>query len=377
MSDPTTLTIPEAHREITGWNADLNTYACIRCDWRGLVPRGAAPTRCPNCYLQPLTALEDGMSEMPYPYPPELVVPFRATEADLARAIGEFSAGIPYPPEGLTAEHLRKRLAPVFLPMWLVDAKTQAYWQTEAGFDYKVVSHQETYQQNFNRWATQEVQEDRIRWERRVGRLRRTYHNVNVPALEEADRLAQQIGEFDLTGAKPYQASLIRRACVRLPDRSPEESWNDAAQVFEKIAAEECRDACGAGHLRQFRWKANFDNLNWTLMLLPAYTAYYLDDENHPHPVMIHGQTGKISGPRRASLKRAWQTSLIFLIVGLLLFLVGGAAALLGGSYPTLHALSTLAMAAGLLSVAATVLPLASAWGFNRQQVLQERANKR
>jgi hypothetical protein len=354
-----------------GWEAGLEVALCERCQWRFLAPAGQAQTTCPHCHQQPLTLLPGGLPEMPHPYPPELVLPFRLAGTDLKIAIDQFSRGIPFTPPDLNPRSLQERLAPVCLPEWLVDASVSACWQAEAGFDYQVVSHQEFYSQDAARWQTREVQEDRIRWEKRVGRLDRAYQNISAPALEDAPRLKDSLGAFELAGAQPYRPEHLAGAYVRLPDLPPAEAWKEAVDSFQNTAAEECRQACAAGRLRQFAWKAEFQQINWTLMLMPAYTSYYLDDAGRPQPVLIHGQTGRVTGARRASMQRARGTSLALLLGGIILFLVGLILDGLPGPV-FLAGISLLLMLAGIAGVVGSAAAYATAWDFNRKEDLRQ-----
>lgn len=347
------------------WGTDLQMVICERCDWRYLQPAGSQPARCPHCFQAALAPLEDG--DLPE-CKPELVLPFTAASQAIDGAIRQFAEGIPYAPEGLRYDALRERLYPVYLPMWLVDAQVEAAWQAEAGFNYQVVSHQEQYNQNRGGWNTREVNENRIRWEPRLGRLGRSYHNVSAPALEEARTINQQLGEFDLSQPQHYRPERIAQASVRLPDRQPGDAWTDAAASFQSIGAEEVKQACAADHIRQFRWTATFTQLNWTLLLLPTFTTYYLDDEGRPQQVMIHGQTGRVTGSRRASMRRAQRASLIFLLVGFTISLLALIMGALSPMIPVLAPFAILGLVIGLPCSLAALVPIAVAWDFNRKQ---------
>ena len=126
-----------------------------------------------------------------------------------------------------------------------------------------------------------------MRWEPRLGRLARRYQNVAAPALEEHQQLKEALGKFDLAAARPYQVNVISQAFLRLPDRPQQDAWNEAQLALQNTAAEERRQAAKADHLRQFAWQPEFENQNWTLLLMPLYTSFYLDDERQPQPVWI------------------------------------------------------------------------------------------
>ncbi len=370
MSAATQPTPPDlGESPLSGWAEGLELVICEHCGWRCLRPAGEKPRACPHCCHKTLTAAPETLSEAPYPYPPELVVPFSAPEDRLEETIRQFARGIPYAPADLSYASMRARLLPVYLPQWLVDSRVRAYWQAEAGFNYEVISHQEKYEETIGgSWKTQQVREQRIRWEPRVGRLDRVYQNVTAPAVEQAQALRQQLGDFHTQSCQGYRPGAPLEGWVRLPDRSPQDAWSDAAAEFSRWAAGECQQAAGADHLRQFKWKASFSNLNWTLMLLPVYTTYYLDDDNQPQPILIHGQSGAVTGQRRSSMKRAQQTALVLLMIGLILSVLGLLLGALSPLMPLFAPFSAVALVAGLPAVLSALIPIGIAWDFNRRQ---------
>jgi hypothetical protein len=355
--------------DLAAWGATLDAAVCEQCDWRFLLPAGSPPQRCPNCFQTSLTPLASEVNQLPYTNVPELVIPPTVDPETIDQNIRVFARGIPFAPTDLTPQHLSQRLRRLFLPMWLVDSQVTATWQAEAGFDYQVVSHQERYSQNQGQWQTNEVTETRIRWEPRLGRLARTYHNRQAPALEEEAELARRLGAYEVTNSQPYSARLLSQTFVRLPDRSTEDAWSDAEPAFQAAAREECRVAAAADHLRDFRWSPAFQNLHWTQLLRPAYTTYYLDDDRQPQPVLINGQTGRTSGRRRSSMKRAQRTSLYLLGAAGFIFILSLILALIAYFFePSLLIGVFIGVALFLLTGMAAVVPVFIAWNFNRQQ---------
>lgn len=354
--------------EPTGaWGLPLEGALCPHCDWRYFLPEGALPLRCPHCWRADLVPLAEP-SQLPYNYPPELVVPFSLKVDAAAARIAAFAKGIPFAPEDLNPQTLRRRVQRLFVPQWLVDGDVTALWEAEAGFDYEVVSHQDRYADGSG-WSTREVRETRVRWEPRVGRLARTYANVIAPALDAEAALKQRVGAYS-GAAQPYAPARIDGMLVRLPDRAPGAAWSDAAPAFHAVAAEECRQACEADHIRQFRWSPEYGALTWTLRLLPVYATYYLDDEGHPCPVLLNGQTGQISGLRRGSMQRAQRWSLIIVAVAAVLFVLSLIAGLIGIAVPPLLVLAgiggLIALGVGLCAL----IPIVRVWQFNRKTQL-------
>jgi hypothetical protein len=359
------------------WGTDLTRLVCERCDWTFLAPASLATGNCPHCHQTGLTPLNISAAEQPSPAPiqtalelaaPELALPFSLTPTALEGSIHNFAKEIPYAPDDLNPHQLRSRLQALYLPMWLVDAEVQATWQAEAGFNYQVVSHQEKFEENRGGWSTRQVNETKTRWEPRLGRLQRSYQNISAPALEEHSHIQAQLGPFELSQAQPYQAQTITEAMLRLPDRTSQDAWPDAKPAFQQAAVEECRQAAAADYLRHFSWQAEFHKQNWTLLLLPVYTTYYLDDENKPQPVLLHGQSGKISALRRGSLKRAQRTTITLLVIAVVLFLISLAVCTASIFLPPALAIGVLGIVAALLVGLGALIPVVTVWWFNRSQ---------
>ncbi len=348
------------------WGVSLVPFLCPHCDRRFLMRDDDVDTRCPHCFEAALTRI-DG-EDVPFLdlALPERVVPFEVGDDQIASTIERFAGTIPFAPEDLSSTTLLSRMKKLYLPHWLVDREVAALWGAEVGFDYEVVSHQERYADGQG-WQTREVTEDRIRWEPRVGRMRRRYENVPVSALKDTGVLKTLEG-YAFSRARSYAPADAQGCAVRLPDRSPEAAWPDAIPRFRARAASECQRAAGAQHIRGFGWSVNFGAPYWTLLLLPALTAYYLDDEDEVQTVWINGQSGEIHGRRRASMKRAWRRAGIIAAVAGVVFVLSLILGAVGLVVPPLLALAAVGAVLALVIGMGASIPVLRAWGFNRQQ---------
>jgi hypothetical protein len=350
----------------SSWGINLKAAICENCDWRYLLPAELQPPTCPHCFQTPLTLLEEQSQDTAGNHPPELIIPFSVSPEHLNRNIQQFAGGIWFAPADLKAQNLQSRLQPLYLPMWLVDSQAQATWQAEAGFNYEAVSHRDSFDDKRGGWHSQQITETRIRWEPRVGRLTRDYHNIAAPALEEHFELARRLGQYNLEAGRPYQSQKVGQALVRLPNRTPTDAWPDVVPAFQTAAGEECRRAAAADHIRDFRWAAEYHHQNWTLLLLPLYTTYYLDDDNRPQPVLIHGQSGQPSGPKRASLRRARRVALIITAVAAIIFMLSLMVAGISLFMPPLFIVAGLGVALAIMVGLLAVAPPIIAWQINR-----------
>jgi len=338
----------------------MPTYLCSTCDWT--YQTNTPPQRCPHCWIGGLSLVEEtAFASLPV----EMLIPFNVSASTLDTKIESFAKGIPSAPKDLNPDNLRKRLQAIYLPMYLVDADVQATWQGEAGFNYEVVSHRENY--GGQGWKTQQVKETRIRWEPRVGRLKRTYNNIPAPALEEHAQLIRQLGEYNLTSAQLYADQKdIQPAIIRLPSRSTADAWSDTIPGFLQAASNECAQAGQSDHFREFRWQAEFADQNWTQLHLPVYATYYLDDENRPQPVLINGQTGYLYGKRRASMKRAQITALWILLTAAVVFGISVVLSILGVVVPPILVIGGIGVFVSFAIALSAIYPVFRAWQFNK-----------
>jgi len=366
MTENLELRVPANEAAAPSWGTQMDVWVCENCDWRFLLPTDSSAQTCPHCYQIELSLVANPAEVLDENMPPERVIPFQISSQQLFQAIESFGTGIPFAPADLNPANLSNRIRQIYLPMWLVDIDVQASWQAEAGFEYEVVSHQDRY--DGVGWDSQQVKEVRTRWEPRLGNLQRSYANQAAPATQDAPRLKGALGDFDLGASEAYDPEKIASGLVRLPDRTTQDAWNEAALAVQRSAAEECRLACRADHIRQFQWKAEYPAQNWTLCLLPVISTYYVDDAQARQPVLIHGRTGKIHGVRRASQQRAQKLSVILLLIALGIFALSLVLLALGVAAPFLFPAGIIGMFAALLTGLGAIGPIAAAAWFNRQQ---------
>lgn len=352
---------------LSNWGQELALAGCERCDWVYLLPPEKLPLTCPHCGQAELAAMDETAGQSVaerhspiYTHPPELLLPFTTPPTALESQLKQFANGIWLAPKDLSVPHLLSRLQPIYMPMWLVDAEVQAQWQAEVGFDYQVVSHRE---KNVNgRWHSQEVKKTKVRWEPRVGTLNCRYDNTAAPALDDHGDMMKRLVRYDHTQSQPYQP--VNDALVRLPNRRPQDAWSEAAAALHTLAGDDCCRAANGDHVRDFKWSANFNNQNWTQLLLPLYTTYYLDDEGTPQIILVNGQTGILNGRKRASMKRAFQLGTVVAVIAAVLFIVGLGLTFVndGGIVGVGRQLITLSFFGILLAFS----PIAFAWHFNQ-----------
>jgi hypothetical protein len=300
------------------------------------------------------------------PEPPELLIPFQQSSANLRAIIDRFVKPVWLRPDDFNPNNLVQRLTPIYWPMWLVDADLSGDWQAEMGYDYQVKSSQESFAQGG--WKTHELVETRIRWEPRLGQLTRHYDNAAAPALNDGNAITTRIGETSREPAVSFSPAALSQAAIRIPDLHPENAWPLAQTALQQAAAEECRQAAQAQHVRNYAIHAAYAKLHWTQLLQPMYATYYLDDQGQPQVVLVNGQSGAIGGPRRASQRKGCLFSGFGLGASAFLLLVYILLVLAGRSISTLGSLAVMAICLALGLAVLAVILAAWPWSWNRAQ---------
>lgn len=343
------------------WGAPLMAVHCPFCDQAHLVPEDAAPQRCPFCCQGPVAPQPAYLRDEP----PEQAVPYRVSEQRLEGIFEQWVRGKWFRPDEMEPRTLAQRARRYLIPLWLVDGRVEASWRADVGFDYQVVSSQDSYSERSG-WSSQEVKETRVRWEPRLGHLNRRYDNLPVPALEDHRPLMARLGAFDLDERRPYQPEDVQGAAVRIPTLDPEAAWPGAETAFAHAAQEECRRAAGADHIRDFAMEAQYHDLNWSQLLLPAYVTWYRDGDR-VWPLLVNGQSGKVSGVRRVSARKANSAALIMGLVALVILSIGSILALLGLVLPPAAVVGGVLIVAAILLGLAAPVPALWAWIANRR----------
>lgn len=341
----------------------LHPVGCPKCSRAWLVPTGGAGTTCPGCgvgKVAPQPAVVRAAE-------PELIVPFGASKDDLVPALRKFAGSFWFRARDLNADNLARRAIAVWWPVWLVDATCIGRFNAEVGFDYAVKSSDEVLENGS--WRTKEVMRTKIRWEPRLGGAVRHYDNVPAEALTEHDALWKAVGAYDYRRAIPYTNAKLADAWVRLPDRSPDEAWPDAEAGFVKRLTRDVQRAVTAEHARGVTVAGDYENVNFTWMLLPMYATWYTDDGGTRRVVLFHGETAQAYGPKMASVMKGllWGGIIALLATGVLV--VAALVGLIGLAVVPLLVVALLIACVGGAMYLVALWPPLHAWSRNRREL--------
>ncbi len=345
------------------WRLPLQPAGCPVCKQVHLVFSEQQNIICPACSQAQLLAQSAWLT----PSAPELVVPFSQTlSSQIPAILDKFVGEVRFKADDFSVETLRQRLRPLYWTQWLVDSEVIGHWKAESGYDYQVKSSQEFYRNNT--WQTRELLEGRVRWEIRLGQIKRLYQNISVPAFSQHQQRRSLIGDYDLRQAAPYHPESIGQAVIQAPDLQTQEVWSNAQSGIKQRAGLDVQQASQAEHIRNFSLEADYESLNWTQLLLPLYSTYYRDDNGQTHTILINGQNGQIGGVRMASQRKGWQWAAILAAISVAALILAALCLFLGAVIPPVTLLGTLLVFVAIAFGATAIFPAVAPWQWNRSQ---------
>ena len=347
----------------TLWESNRQPAGCPICKKVFLVEDSKVGDKCPYCFQSTLEPQPARLRSKE----PERIIPFDINRNQIQSKVDDFVAGVWIKPKDFQSINLMQRLTPVYWPMWLVDCDVDGHWQMEVGFDYQVESTKESYSKG--QWESRKQIEDRIHWEPRLGMIQSHLDNIITPALEDHQTRRHQTGSYPIESAVAFEQQLLEDALIEVPDLPPENAWPQAKTQAEKRAAKLCSKAAGAGHARYFSVKAKYTGKNWTQLLLPLLTSYYLDDKGTPQVILINGSTGAIDGPRLASQKRGLQIAGILAAIAGVLLMVALFGLVLSSLLPIMIQIAVIFSVLGIGMGLIAIIPAIWPWQWNRQQM--------
>jgi hypothetical protein len=346
----------------TAWGSPLQPTGCDHCKQVFLAEELRKGQACPLCARGKLISQPAVLRTEP----PERLIAFQFGRSQVAETLSRFAKGVWLRPDDFNPTSLLERISPVYWPMWLVDSDVVGSWQAEIGYDYQVKSSLEAY--GNGQWQTNEVLETRIRWEPRLGRASRHYDNIRVPAFSRHQELSALVGDYRHNAAQVYQPQQTDGALVMAPDLPPESAWPMAQVRLDQMVQEECRQAAGGQHVRNFDLQADYQPLHWTQLLMPVYLTYYRDDEGQPQLIYINGQSGAIGGRRIASQRKGWLWGAVLAVIALLAFGLSVFSFSFAAALPFLSVVGVILGFVALVSGIGAIFPVVWPWQWNRKQ---------
>ncbi len=289
---------------------EARATSCPNCGARFEMQGAQHAAQCPFCATPVVT--DTGVLRA---IKPQGLVPFRLTEAQAHKALGDWLGSLWFAPSSLTAYARRgRKMTGVYAPFWTFDAQTRASYQGARG-DYYTDYERQTVMVD-GRHETRDVAVQRIRWTPVSGRVSRAFDDVLIYAarsLPERDTHALQ--PWDLADLQPYTPDYLAGFEAEGYTLDLREGHYRAQAEMMRVIESDVRRDIGGAQQQVARIDPEFARETFKHILLPVWTAAYKYRERS-YRFVVNAQTGRVQGERPYS---AWKIAFAVLLAALLI----------------------------------------------------------
>jgi DNA-directed RNA polymerase subunit RPC12/RpoP len=203
----------------------------------------------------------------------------------------------------------------VYVPFWTFDCQVHSEWTADAGHYYWV---SESYWTMVNgRRVRQTRQVRKVRWVPAGGRRADAFDDLLINASVGTPRkLLAKLGAFNTQGLVPYRPEYLAGWHAEEYQVDLEQASKEALALVEVRQRERCAGDVPGDTQRNLRVQNTISELHWKHVLLPIWSFAY-QYQGKPYAVLVHGETGSVSGEAPLSWAK------ILLLVLVLLALLG------------------------------------------------------
>ncbi|MEM8578377.1 MAG: TFIIB-type zinc finger domain-containing protein [Pseudomonadota bacterium] len=285
-------------------------------------------SKCPNCSAEVEFDPDVHATECPFCATPVVtdtgthrhikpagVLPFALTEPAARTAMEDWLGALWFAPSGLQ-DYARKGRAMqgIYVPYWTFDADAQTAYQGERGDVYYVTR---TVMRD---GEEVQVQEPRVRWSRRSGRVARFFDDVLVLASRSLPkRYTDALEPWDLAHLAPYSPEYLAGYRAEGYQVELQEGFEAARSHMDAVIERDVRFDIGGDRQRIHDLQTSVSDVTFKHVLLPVWLAAYKYN-GETYRFVVNGRTGRVQGERPWS---AWKIAAAVVIGAVLAGAIG------------------------------------------------------
>jgi hypothetical protein len=204
-----------------------------------------------------------------------------------------------FAPNGLQ-DYARKgrKMSGIYVPYWTFDADTKSSYRGERGTIYYVTR---TVMRDGKRV---QVQEQRIRWRPKSGRVARFFDDVLVLASKSLPkRYTDALEPWDLAALEPYQPEYLAGFRAEGYTVELQDGFIEARAHMDRVIERDVRFDIGGDRQRIHNIDTRISDVTFKHVLLPVWMAAY-KYRGKTYRFVVNGRSGRVQGERPWS---AWK----------------------------------------------------------------------
>lgn len=264
------LPTTSAHR----WAEGQRRVACERCSAVILLPAEEKSIECPYCASQQFVAapVDEKLID------PQLIILMRLDEQKVSDSIKKWLGKGFFAPDDLSLGLSRLKMRPAYYSAWSFDGTLEANWACEV-------------KEGSGRYA---------HWEPRTGVITRFFDDVLVSGVRALDnKLLGQILPFDFQDAVEFKPEYLVGWPTLIYDRSLSDASLLAREQVTKTVRREMEYKVEPGREKRnlSTRGSGWSGMTYKHILFPLWTGSYIYRQK-VYPLLVNGQTGKVSGTK-------------------------------------------------------------------------------
>jgi predicted RNA-binding Zn-ribbon protein involved in translation (DUF1610 family) len=284
---------------------ETRVSACPSCGAQVSFDAGKHAAECPFCATP--VVVDTGTSRHIKPHG---LLPFALEEETARDAMTKWLGSLWFAPGGLQ-EYARKgrRMQGIYVPYWSYNADTTSGYRGERGTIYYVTR---TVMRDGK--SVQE-REQKIRWRRVTGRVRRFFSDVLVLASTSLPKkYADALEPWDLEALTPYAPQYLAGFRAEAYVVSLKDGFAEATRRMDDQIRRDVRRDIGGDHQRVHGVDTQMRDKTFRHVLLPIWLAAY-KYQGKTYRFVVNGRTGEVQGERPYSYVKIAIAVILGLIV--------------------------------------------------------------
>ncbi len=295
-----------------GWGEARKQIECQNCQAVTVLVAGQLTAQCPFCSSSKVIQGDANQSALR----PRFVIPFKLEEQACYPITDKWLGSSWMTPSKLRRMAKLGEFNGIYLPFWTFDARTNAQWKAEVGYD-----ETEHYYQDGERKSRTVT---KWRWE--SGSVSHFFDDLLITGTTHvSDGVLGVVNNFQLSELAAYEPGYLAGWQAQAYDITLEKAWDAGRGKMREHTRQLCREDALSGsadHVRNMNMTLGFQDESWRYLLLPIYLAAYTFGEE-VYQIVINGQTGSIGGSRPVDWTKVWLVVAAIFIPALIAGLVG------------------------------------------------------